>query len=72
MTKNNIILLAGLGGALIGGSIAALATKKIENKRGERFPLSPATGLNDLSAAPIGTNIEQGSIAESKEVFQTS
>ncbi|KAJ1498644.1 hypothetical protein HMI54_012503 [Coelomomyces lativittatus] len=70
MNNYNNILLAALGGAVIGGLIAAFVSTKKED---EEFPLSPSMGTNDFSDTSSDyTNSELGNRSERKEAFQPS
>lgn len=70
MTNYNTILFAALGGAIIGGLIAAF----VGTNKDEQFPLSPSTGLNDdfSDSNSDYSNSELGSRPEMREVFQQS
>lgn len=70
MNNYNSILIAALGGAIIGGVIAAL----VGNKQDDQFPLSPSNDLDDFSGNTSNdyTKSELGSRPEMREVYQQS
>ncbi len=69
MINRNNILLAALGGAVIGALVASL----IGNGKTGQFPLSSSTGLDELSdVATDITEDELDSLPEMDKVLQQS
>lgn len=66
MTENNRILLAALGGAVIGGLIAAFMISKKDEKP---FPVSPLNESNNLRGTV--TEGQHGAVSEKQEAFES-